>query len=119
MTRMQSILASIPYSSSGDKASVTEYTLHISIYLIFCLKGQFTQSEVHTSKGRADCVVWTKNTIYVFEFKLNGTKEDTLLQIEDKSYSILYKADGRNIVKNRCWFRKRHNKHKRLDCCIM
>lgn len=68
--------------------------------------GQFTQSEVHTSKGRADSVVWTRDAIYVFEFKLNGTSQEALTQIEDKSYSISYKADGRKIVKIGVGFEK-------------
>ncbi|WP_349834226.1 PD-(D/E)XK nuclease domain-containing protein, partial [Bacteroides intestinalis] len=37
--------------------------------------------------------------IYVFEFKLNGTAEEALQQIEDKGYLIPYQADGREVIK--------------------
>ena len=49
--------------------------------------GQFTQAEIHSAKGRADAIVKTPNYIYVFEFKQNGTAENTLKQIEDKGYA--------------------------------
>ena len=57
--------------------------------------GQFTQAEVKSAKGRADAIVKTPKYIYVFEFKLNGTAEEALQQIEDKGYLIPYQADGR------------------------
>jgi hypothetical protein len=44
-------------------------------------------------------VVWTAETIYVFEFKLDGTVEAALRQIDGKGYAIPYEADGRKIVK--------------------
>lgn len=37
--------------------------------------------------------------IYVFEFKLNGTAEQALQQIEDKGYLIPYQADEREVKK--------------------
>lgn len=106
MTRMQSILSSVPYSVNGEKTLVSEQTFHTGIFLVFQLMGQFTQCEVHSAKGRADCVVWTKDAIYVFEFKLNGTKEEALKQIDDKSYAIPYKCDNRKIVKIGVGFEK-------------
>ena len=37
--------------------------------------------------------------IYVFEFKLGGTVEEALRQIDDKGYLIPYQSDGREGVK--------------------
>ncbi|MDL2299832.1 PD-(D/E)XK nuclease domain-containing protein, partial [Bacteroides sp. OttesenSCG-928-E20] len=37
--------------------------------------------------------------IYVFEFKLNGTAEEAIRQIDEKGYLIPYTADGRKLVK--------------------
>lgn len=37
--------------------------------------------------------------IYVFEFKLGGTVEEALRQIDDKGYLIPYQSDGREVVK--------------------
>ena len=99
MTRLKSILASVPYPVSGKPVAVNEQTFQTGCFLVFSLMGQFTQTEVQSAKGRADCVVWTKDAIYVFEFKLDGSAEEALVQIDDKSYAVTYEADGRRIVK--------------------
>lgn len=61
--------------------------------------GQFTEAEVHSSRGRADAVVKTTDYIYIFEFKLNGSAEEALAQIDDKGYPLPYQADGRKLIK--------------------
>lgn len=68
-------------------------------YLVFKLMGQFCDAEVRSARGRADAVVKTKDYIYVFEFKLDGSAEEALKQIDDKGYLIPYTADGRQLVK--------------------
>ena len=57
------------------------------------------QAEVRSAIGRADAIVWTRDHIYVFEFKLNGTAEEALQQINQKGYLIPYTVDGRKLVK--------------------
>ena len=44
-------------------------------------------------------VVWMPDTTYVFELKMNGTAQEALQQIDDKSYAIPYATDGRKVVK--------------------
>jgi hypothetical protein len=44
-------------------------------------------------------VVETKDAVYVFEFKLNGTAEEALKQIDSKDYALPYEAGGRKIIK--------------------
>ena len=61
--------------------------------------GQFTGAEVRSGKGRADAVVKTPKYIYVFEFKLDGTAEQALKQIDDKGYLLPYSVDNREVVK--------------------
>ena len=61
--------------------------------------GQFTQTEVHSAKRRADAIVQTPDYVYVFEFKLGGTAEEALQQINDKGYAEPFKADSRKIIK--------------------
>ena len=61
--------------------------------------GQFTQAEVRTAIGRADAVVKTADYIYVFAFKLEGTAEDALRQIDEKGYMLPYSVDGRKLIK--------------------
>ena len=69
------------------------------VYLIFKLMGQFTQAEVHSAKGRADAIVRTPNYVYVFEFKLNGTAEEALQQINEQGYAKPFMTDSRKVVK--------------------
>jgi hypothetical protein len=67
-------------------------------YAIFTLLGYQLEAEVSTNDGRIDCVLKTDNTIYIIEFKLNGSKEDALQQIEDKQYAQKYLMDNKGIV---------------------
>ena len=48
----------------------------ISCYTVYTEKQQ--------SEGRVDCIVETPDYIYIFEFKLDGTADEALQQIEDK-----------------------------------
>lgn len=95
LTRLRAFFADIPYELN-DKS---ERHYQVIFYLVFKLMGQFTEAEVRSAKGRADAVVKTTDTIYVFEFKLNGTAEEALSQIDEKGYLIPYTADGRRLVK--------------------
>ena len=101
MERMQAIIASIPYDNFTDKnLKLREQNYQTAVYLVFALIGQFVQTEVHSATGRADCVVTTADSIYIFEFKLsgNGTAEEALAQIKKNGYAEQYKADGKKIV---------------------
>ena len=51
--------------------------------------GQFSEAEVRSAKGRADAVVKTDDYIYVFEFKLDGSADEALAQIDNRGYSSL------------------------------
>ena len=95
LTRLQAFFADFPYELN-DK---TERHYQVVFYLVFKLVGQFTDAEVRSARGRADAVVKTPKYIYVFEFKLNGTAEQALRQIDDKGYLIPYQSDGRELVK--------------------
>ena len=101
MERMQAIIAGIPYDNfSKKKVRLREQNYQTAVYLIFALMGQFVQTEVHCSTGRADCIVWTADAVYIFEFKLsgNGTAEDAIAQIKKKKYDETYQANGKKIV---------------------
>ena len=54
---------------------------------------------MHSSQGRADCVVRTNNNIYVFEFKVDKSAREALEQIEEKGYANPYLAEGKTIIK--------------------
>jgi len=55
-------------------------------------------------KGRADAVVITDDSVYVFEFKITEGKsekeaEDALRQIDEKDYMGQYRASGKRLIK--------------------
>ena len=62
--------------------------------------GQFVQTEIHCAKGRADCIVHTKDSIYIFEFKLMsaGTAEDAIVQIKENGYAAQFKTSSKKII---------------------
>ena len=101
MERMQSLIAGIPYDNFTDKnVKLREQNYQTAVYLVFALMGQFVQTEVQCSTGRADCVVQTADTVYIFEFKLftNGSAEDAINQIKEKGYATKYKTEGKKIA---------------------
>jgi hypothetical protein len=97
MVRLRAFFSSIPYELN-DK---TERHYQAIFYVMFTLMGQYTGAEVRSAAGRADAVVSTGDTVYVFEFKLagGGTVEDALRQIEEKGYLIPWSAVGKKLVK--------------------
>jgi hypothetical protein len=96
LARMQSFLAGIPY----DLENKSEKHFQTIIYLIFSLLGYYIQAEVKSAIGRADAVCRTKDRVYVFEFKVDGSADEALRQIDDKGYLIPYKCEeGLRLVK--------------------
>lgn len=95
LTRLKAFFADFPYELN-DK---TERHYQVVFYLVFKLMGQFCDAEVRSTRGRADAVVKTQDSIYIFEFKLNGSAEAALKQINDKGYLIPYMADNRKQIK--------------------
>ena len=78
MNRMRAFFGNISYELSDD----TERHYQNVFYIVFTLLGQYTDAEVRSCHGRADMMVKTSDYIYVFEFKLNGTAEEALKQID-------------------------------------
>jgi len=95
LTRMRAFFAGFPYELNDQ----TERHYQVVFYLIFRLLGQYIRVEERSAQSRADAVVWTKDRIFVFEFKLTGTAEQALAQIDDKGYLVPYDVDDRTVVK--------------------
>ena len=103
---LTSFLSSIPYSmrrkdDERERERYFQYTFYlllrmVSIYTVFVEKQQ--------SEGRVDCVVETDNDIFIFEFKLDGTADEALAQIEAKGYAREYEGDRRPVHKIGCGF---------------
>lgn len=99
--QLTSFLASIPYSmrrkeNQPERERYFQYTFYLllrlmSVYTVYVEKEQ--------SEGRVDCIVETPNFVYIFEFKLDGTAQKALQQIEDKGYARPYEADARTVYK--------------------
>ena len=94
MERLKIFFAKIPYELDNKN----ERHYQAIFYVVFTLIGQYTEAEVSSANGRPDAVVKTKEYIYIFEFKLHGTAEDAVRQIEEKGYALPYQSDGRQIV---------------------
>ena len=99
--QLTAFIASIPYSMRRkDSERECERYFHYTFYLLFRLMSTYTVlTEMQQSEGRADCVIETPATVYIFEFKLDGTAAEALSQIEAKGYDRPYVADSRPVCK--------------------
>ena len=101
-----SFLAGIPYSKRRKRSErERERYFHYTFYLILRMISAYTIfTEKETSQGRADCIIETPRYIYIFEFKLDGTAQQAIAQINEKGYSQEYEADPRPLYKIGCGF---------------
>ena len=93
--RLQSFFADTPYEMIRD----LELHYQNVLFIVFKLVGFYVKVEYHTSEGRVDLVLQTDRFIYVMEFKLNGTAEEALRQINEKQYARPFETDGRKLFK--------------------
>ena len=93
--RLQSFFADTTYEI------IREQELHYQnvLFIVFKLMGFYTKVEYRTSEGRIDLVLQTDNFIYVMEFKLDGTAEEALQQINEKHYIQPFQTDSRKLFK--------------------
>ena len=98
---LTSFLADIPYSMRRKETErERERYFHYTFYLLMRMVSCYTvYTEKQQSEGRVDCIIETPDYIYVFEFKLDGTADEALKQIEDKGYARPYEADKRKLFK--------------------
>ena len=69
---------------------------HSIFYLVVKMLGFNIESEIITIDGRIDCVLKTKEIIYVMEFKTGNTIK-AIDQIKQKGYHEKYKSDKRKV----------------------
>ena len=98
---LASFLASIPYSMRRkENEREKERYFHYTFYLLLRLISVYTVfTEKQQSQGRVDCIVETDKYVYIFEFKLDGTADEALRQIEEKGYAAPYSTDSRKVYK--------------------
>jgi hypothetical protein len=95
LKRLSSLFADTPYELVKDLENHYQNVL----FIVTKLMGFYVKAEYHTSEGRIDMVLQTDDYTYVMEFKLDGTAEEAMQQIEDKNYSQPFAADRRTLVK--------------------
>jgi hypothetical protein len=103
LTSMRSYFAAIPYPEGGkkilEKVETAEWHYSRIFFLLFSFMNRNIRTEVKSARGRADMVMYTAHTIYVFEFKVNHSADEALRQIDEKGYMVPYEADARKLVK--------------------
>lgn len=100
-TLLTSFLASIPYTTrrkenEKEKERYFSYTLYLIFRIASCY---ITYIEKEQSYGRLDCCVETAKHVYIFEFKLDGSAEEALQQIENRGYATEFLPSGKTIYK--------------------
>jgi hypothetical protein len=93
--RLSSLFADTPYELVKDLENHYQNVL----FIVSKLMGFYVKAEYHTSEGRIDLVLQTPAYTYVMEFKLNGSAEEALAQINSKNYSLPFAADNRKVIK--------------------
>ena len=93
--RLQIFFADTPYELIRD----LELHYQNVLFIVFKLIGFYVKAEYHTSGGRIDLVLQTEKFVYVMEFKLDGTAEEALLQINEKHYAQPFESNDRELFK--------------------
>ena len=96
---LTSFLSDIPYTMRRkENERERERYFHYTFYLLMRLVSVYTvYTEKQQSEGRVDCVIETDAHVYIFEFKLDGTADEALRQIEEKGYALPYLNDRRQL----------------------
>lgn len=95
MKRLATMLSDTDYKIVGD----AELYFQNVFFIVMRLMGFYTKVERATSESRMDMVIETKDYIYILEFKLDGTPEEALQQIEDKGYAKPFAMDNRKLYR--------------------
>ena len=82
-----------------EEVSNVEGFYEWTFYLIFSMLNVYVKTQVKCAGGRIDAVVFMPRSIYVFEFKVDGSAQEAMDQINSRGYAIRYQTDARNVVK--------------------
>ena len=95
MHRMEAMFAKGDYQIMGDK----EIYFQNAMYVLFMLLGFYVDVERHTTNGRMDIMMQTKDYIYIFELKIDQSAEVAFRQIDEKGYAAPFVNDPRKLFK--------------------
>lgn len=93
--RLKSFFADTPYEIVKNLENHYQNVL----FIISRLMGFYTKAEYHTSEGRIDMVILTADYCYVLEFKLDGTAEEALAQIQDTHHTLPFEMNGQKVIR--------------------
>ena len=98
---LTAFLAEIPYSmrrkdSERERERYFQYTFFLLLRMLSCFT---VYIEKEQSQGRVDCIVEVPDYVYIFEFKLDGSAQEALRQIEEKGYARPYATDSRKLFR--------------------
>ena len=95
LERLKSFFADTPYELIRN----LEVHYQNVLFIVFKLIGLHVTTEYRTSRGRIDLLLQTDSYIYIMEFKLDGTAEEAIQQIETKGYAQPFATDPRQLFK--------------------
>lgn len=104
MTRLAAMFADGNYQVIGD----CEIYFQNTMYIFFKMLGFHVEVERHTSRGRIDAVIQTKDYVYIIEIKMDQSADIALQQIEEKGYATPFAADTRKLIRIGINFNTRH-----------
>ena len=80
-------------------AGKAELYFQNTLWALFKLLGLYVDVERHTTDGRMDILMQTKDYIYILELKIDKSADIALQQIEEKQYAKAFDGDERTIIK--------------------
>ena len=95
MNRLQALTADISYEILAN----CENDFQNLLYVVFSLASTKPVVERRTSNGRIDMLVETDKFVYVMEYKVDGSAQEAIDQIESKQYALPWTADSRQVIK--------------------
>ena len=98
---LTAFLSGIPYTMRRkDDERERERYFQYTFYLVFKMISTYAVTvEQPQSQGRVDCIVETPRYVYIFEFKLDGSADEALAQIEERGYARPYSAGSRRVFR--------------------
>ena len=95
MRRLQAMTADMSYEILAN----CENDFQNLVYVIFSLASIKPAVERRTSDGRIDMLVETDRYVYIMEYKVDGSAQEAMEQIDSKQYALSWAADGRQVIK--------------------
>ncbi len=91
------VFAPVIASTGYDVTKHTEGYFHTIMHVLMYSTGLTTFSELQNAEGRLDTICLGYKSIYIFEFKLNGSAAGALQQIKAKNYAIPFLNENKTL----------------------